>query len=360
MALFAGDLPIHMKQSTQHEKGDLPIHVKKSFPLGNGVFKNAFTIVEDTTNNPHNFTIPAGSDVANFCLVEYKGEEKGTHKGAINWRKESSFPESFIEFRTKMENNPQFKYDIEEKGISLPYMLQFNKKLYENHKDQINCIAELKKLHELAPRFAPKLHQIRIDVNDHYGSTTLGTPFPPNEMDLRFAETPSRFVKVSYLIERCGDSIIKFVSENPDKKDAVSQKIIEFVDSYVDTYIELNTDTKPENFCTEIVDGKIKSIRMLDNDSKYCLKRNSRNPAEIEEFKRHAKVFMKYAFIAHSIRWGEKIDGTRIPIDFGNLGVTQEDVDAMLTFFYRPEYMIHEYNPIIILFNYIPLNFLRN
>ena len=325
------------------------LRVTKLTPLGKGSYKDAFTIVRDETNNPHNFTIPAGSDVANFCLVEYSN--------AINWRKESSFQESFIEFRTEMKNNPQFKYDIEEKGISLSRQLIFNKNLYSLHKDQFDCIAELKKLHELAPRFAPVLHQIRIDVNKHDGSTTLGTPFSPEEMDSKFAETPSGLVKVSYLIERCGDNIIKYVNKNPNKKDAVAQKIIKFVDSYVDTNIELLYDIKPENFCTQIVDGKIESIRMLDVDTKYCFKCNSHNPAEIEEFKRHAKVFMKYALITYSIRWGNKIDGTQIKIDFGNLGVTPEDVDAMLAFFYTQKYMIHKYNPINMLYHYfIELN----
>jgi hypothetical protein len=248
-----------------------------------------------------------------------------------------------------MENNPKFKYHIEHKILDPHMKLSFDEKTYEQHRYQFNCIAELKKMHDLAPQFAPKLHQIRID-----SSTTLGTPFPPEEMDLNFAKTPSEPVTISYLIERCGDSIIKFVSENPEnldeRRDEVAQKMIKFVDSYVDAYIELNTDTKPENFCTEIVDGKIKSIRMLDADTKYstiCI-----DDGNIEEFKRHAKVFMKYAFITYSIRWGETIGGTRIKIDFGNLDITQEDVDAMLTFFYKKEYMIQDFNPINMLYHY--------
>lgn len=314
------------------------IEVKKSTQLGNGVFKNAFTIVKDMTNNPHNFTIPAGSDVANFCLVEYAV--------AINWKKESTFRKLFIEFRNNIKKFPQLKYDIEHKILDPHMKLSFDEKTYEQHRYQFNCIAELKKMYELAPRFAPKLHQIRID-----SSTTLGTPFSPDEMDLHFAEIPSGPITISYLIERCGDSIIKYVSKNQEeRRDEVAQKMIEFVDSYVDRHIELNTDTKPENFCTQIVDGKIELIRMLDVDPKYstiCI-----DGGNIEEFKRHAKVFMKYAFITYSIRWGEKIDGTRMQIDFGNLGVTQDDLDAMLTFFYKKKYMIQDFNPINILYHY--------
>ena len=325
------------------------LHVKKLTQLGEGSFKIAFTIDRDTTNAEHNFTIPVESDVANFCLVEYAD--------AINWRKESNpityVDESFKQFRTEMENNPQFKYDIEEKGISLPYKLQLNKNLYGLHKDQINCIAELKKMHELAPRFAPVLHQIRIDIVNSHGIVIMrGTPFPPEEMDSRFAEIPSVYVKVSYLIERCGNNVIKHIMENPDEKNAVAQKIIEFVDSYVDTHIELLNDIKSENFCTQIVDGKIELIRMLDVDPKYSVKCDSPDPAKIEEFKRHAKVFMKYAFIIHSIRWGDRIDGRHKTINFVNLNITQDDLDAMLAFFYEKEYMIHEYNPINMLYHY--------
>ena len=44
------------------------LRVTESTPLGKGSYKIAFTIVRDITNAPHNFTIPAGSDVANFLF----------------------------------------------------------------------------------------------------------------------------------------------------------------------------------------------------------------------------------------------------------------------------------------------------
>ena len=252
--------------------------------------------------------------------------------------------------------DPKFKRDFNNNLIPIDYKFNANeielyKNMYNNRKPQFECIAELKKMMELGESFAPKLHQIRIDIVDE----EYGTPFSPDEMDSKFEEIGNNTVLVSYLVERCDESVIKFVSKNGEQKPEVAAKMIEFIDSYVERQNELNCDIKSENFCPRIIDGRVVSIRLLDVDPKFCIK------GYTPEFKRNAKVFMKYAFITHSVKWGQKIDKQRKIINFGNLGITQDDVNDMIRFFYKPEYMVYEFNPINMLYHYFvnldPSNF---
>ena len=50
---------------------DVLLYIKKSRMLGEGESKKAFSI-EETKNSEYCFTLPNGTDVDNFCLVEYK------------------------------------------------------------------------------------------------------------------------------------------------------------------------------------------------------------------------------------------------------------------------------------------------
>jgi hypothetical protein len=319
------------------------MRVKPFEKLGRGSSKQAFTIQEDTAGEPDNFTIEEGSDVTKFCIVKYTN--------SIWWLPKSSYSKNFIKFLKDM-TDPQFKRNFNNNLIRKDY--EFNdkeiescKNMYNNRKPQFECIAELKKMMELGELFAPKLRQIRIDIINARGAVEeYGIPFSPNEMDSKFEEIGNNNVFVSYLVERCDESVIKFVSKNGEKKPEVAAKMIEFIDSYIERQNELNCDIKSDNFCPRIVDGRVISIRLLDVDPKYCIK------GYTPEFKQNAKVFMKYAFITHSVKWGQKIDEKRKIINFGNLGITQHEVDAAIRFFYKPEYMVYEFNPINMLYHY--------
>lgn len=318
------------------------MRVKPFEKLGRGSSKQAFTIQENTAGAPHNFTIPDGSDVTKFCIVLYTTP--------IQWLPKSSYSENFIKFLKDM-TDPQFKRDFNNNSIPKTYIFNDNEiKLYENmynnRKRQFECIAELKKMMELGELFAPKLHQIRIDIVYEEYDEEYGTPFSPNEMDSKFEEIGNNIVFVSYLVERCDESVIKFVSKNGEKKPEVAAKMIEFIDSYVETQNELNCDIKSDNFCPKIIEGRVISIRLLDIDPKFCIK------GQTPKFKQNAKVFMKYAFITHSVKWGQKIGNRRATINFGNMGITQDDVNDMIRFFYKPEYMVYEFNPINMLYHY--------
>ena len=318
------------------------MRVKPFENLGHGASKQAFAVEEDSSDEEHNFTIEDGSDLGKFCIVKYTKP--------IKWRSDSTFMPKFIEFRTQMMSDPKLKRDVYNNLIPQTNQFVLHNNLYNIYKNQFECIAELKKMMELGELFAPKLHKIRIDIVD----ATLGAveeygiPFLPDEMDSKFEETGNnKVVNISYLVERCDESVIQFVSENRERKNEVARKMIEFVDSYVETHNELNCDIKSENFCPRIIDGRIGSIRLLDVDPKFCIK-----GGDTPDFKRNAKVFMKYAFITHSVKWGQKIGNQRATIYFGNMGITQNDVDAAIRFFYRPEYMIYEFNPINMLYHY--------
>ncbi len=313
------------------------MRVKVFQKLGNGASKQAFTLQENPDGAEYNYTIPDGSDVTKFCIVKYTN--------SIHWKKESEFPKSFLDFKRRITSDPRYNYDIFY-ADEVPYgenasELRVYKKLYRNYKIQFECIDELRKMRDLGELFAPKLHQIRIDTESN-----TGIPFPPEELDSKFEEIPSGIVTVSYLVERCDDSVIKFVVENQDKISEVPTKIAEFIDLYVDTIGELNCDIKSENFCPRIVDGHVVSIRLLDVDPKFCIK------GDTPEFKKNAKVFMKYAFMTHSVKWGQKVGELRAKINFGNFGLTQNDVDAMVLFFYTKKYMLYEFNPINMLYHY--------
>jgi len=291
------------------------IPIKKIAMIGHGSYKNAFAIGENANPSPHNFTVNA------------------------------------------LKTNPELNYNISKTPYErMIHKLQINIDLHDDISDQLNCISELKKMRELSPRFAPSIRQIRTDILDRHGALLqYGNPFSPEDMDSGFGRIQTqgigiKFIRVSYLIERCGDNIIKYVSTHgPAEQTKIETKMIEFIDSYVDTFCEVNVDIKSPNFCTKIIDGEIESIRLLDVDPTYCIKCGSDDP---EEFKKHAKVFMKYAFIAHSVRWGEIINKKPTTVHFGNLGVTQDDFMKMIEYFCTRKYFMYERNPINMLYHY--------
>jgi hypothetical protein len=301
---FNSEIEVHAM-----EPEDVSLYIAKSRMLGEGGSKKAFSI-EEKKNSEYCFTLPNGTDVGNFCLVEYKKP--------IVWVRDED-------------------------------------KRYDDESEETNeLIAELKKMYELSMEkngrtYAPQLREIKIDdvTEDDSDYHVQGVPFPPENMDSEFEKIESGTkVKVSYLIKRCDDNIIEFISKYPTKKDEVCAKIIEFIHSYVDTFNELNSDIKSENLCTTIVDGSVVLVGMLDADPRFSTK------GDTDEFKHNAKIFMEYQLIGHSIRIGDKVNGNNETINFGNFGLTQHDVDNMIRFFYQPEYMTEYFNPIGMLYNY--------
>lgn len=301
---FNSEIEIHTM-----EPEDVSLYIAKSRMLGEGESKKAFSI-EEKKNSEYCFTLPNGTDVGNFCLVEYKNP--------IKWVRDED-------------------------------------KTHDNESEETNeLIAELKKMYELSMEkngraYAPKLREIKIDdvTEDDPNDHVQGVPFPPENMNDEFEKIKSDTkVKISYLIKRCDDNVIEFISKYPTKMNEVSAKIIEFINSYVETHEELNSDIKSENLCTTIVDGSVVLVGMLDADPKFSVYGNS------EEFKHNAKIFMKYEIIGHSVRIGDNVNGNKETINFGNLGITQNDVDNMIRFFYKPEYMKEYFNPIAMLYHY--------
>ena len=277
-------------------------YVEEDTQLGNGTYKTAFTLKLVTPGNVYNFILQNKNDITKFCLVKFRD--------VIRW-------------------NPN------------------NTKMY---KEQYQCIAELNNLFKLSKKmFAPKLHQIRIDIVSDDGTIQqYGIPFLPEKMNANFKIINSDYVKITYVIEKCDESIIKFLLKNTDKIEDVGQKVVELIDAYVKSENELISDIKPENFCPKINDdGTFENVRFLDVDTRYIIKGIG------QEFNYNAGVFMKYAFLVYSKRWGEIIDGKKIRCDFENLGITQDDFDNMIRFFYQEEYMKNnEFNPVNMLYHY--------
>lgn len=319
------------------------IYVEKSSELGRGQAKKAFRLSIANSESNTNFTLPIGSNINKFCLVEYTKP--------IEWIKET---DELKEFRILMETDPKFNYNNNTINKNTKY------ELYDKHKLQFDYIAELKKMHQMGTEttdgktFAPKLHQIRID---NVSGTIQGVPFSPDKMDEEFGKIFSNTkIKISYLIEKCDDSITEFYLKHPDKFQLVCRELITFIDSYVDTYEEFNTDCiKSENYCLTIMDDANIKIRLLDVDPTFCIKCSPQD--DLQTFLQNAKVFMKYGFIGNSIRYGHKVN-------FGNLGLTQDAVDNMIKFFCKNEYTIYEYSPISMLYHYFvgehPRNFANN
>jgi hypothetical protein len=289
-------------ETAKSEIAQTEIFVEQDAKLGNGTYKEAFTLKQVIPGSKHNFSLPNESYIDKFCLVQFKN--------FIYWEQEFEFAD----------------------------------------KEQIDNIAELRKLFDLGNKlFAPKLHQIRIDKVLRDGKIKeYGTPFLPENMDAEFnKQQSSQLVKITYVIEKCDESIIKFLLKNPDKKDEVGQKVAELIEAYVNSESQLMCDIKSENFCPTIINGTFEKVRFLDLDTQFIIDGIG------QEFIDNAIVFMKYAFLVHSQRWGEIIEEKRIRFNFGNLGITQEDVDDMILFFYNEEYMKNQkYNPINMLYHY--------
>lgn len=361
-------------------------YICKDKKLGEGSYKQAFTVnICDAGTENATSDFRSNIDPSQLCIVEFKDSIRW-----INVSLKRKDIQQFVKFKTKIRTDPDFKYDIHKLLTTHDYTTQnitgrpdlFNppKKyesffethcknidnyqianVYFNSSDtQFDLIDELKLMHKFSnssmdsaelggggggdssnSSLAPKLHQIRIDIEN--GTVTqLGTPFSPDEIDAKFAEIPLNvFVKISYLVERCGASITHHIRTNSSKKDAIREKLSNFIDVCVDETKQCWLDFKPENLCPKYnSSNEIVSIQLLDIDTKFLI-----SDKGLPNFSTHAKVFMK--FLCFSLLQKQQRD------KMNEWHVSREEVVDMIQFFYRMDFMIYEYNPINMLQHYL-------
>lgn len=343
------------------------------YPFEVGKQKKAYAVKECV-----NFT--SDKDPSKMVIVNFKDEIKWISTKDSLRQQRTRHREQILKFKTKMINEPLFKYGIqklidnyiaenpdwdkkkkeaeeaekeaERKKVAIqdfPEIINIETLInwFENYNEQFDIINELKKMNELGKLgLAPIIYQIRINN---------GAPFSPDEIDAKIALLhDGEPVQFSYMVEKCGgdhryiNNILTFVDRYPLKDDDVARKICEFCDKFVDTTESVNCDFKYQNLCPMIVEIKDKrdresheivSIRMLDVDPNYAIEKKG-DP----DFSRHAKVFMKFLMFAHLIKRGAR---------FSKWGVSEVEVREMIAFFYGMDYMIYEFNPINMMYFYL-------
>jgi hypothetical protein len=325
---------------------------KSDLPFARGNVKKAYEVKECVD-------FASDKDATQIVIVNFTGEIKWINPSKpSNLRQNTPNGNQIIKFKTKMINEPQFKYDIrklidrliaDREATKTPIVEEFPEinnldklmKWFDENDQQFEYINELKKMNELSKLgLAPELYQIRINNE---------APFSPDEIDAKIAEIKDgEPVQISYMAEKCGmrypKDIMEFVKSYPMNDDDVARKVCEFCDKFVDTTESVNCDFKYQNLCPMIVETsksshEIVSIRMLDVDPKYAIE-NKENP----DFSRHAKVFMKFLMFAHLYKKG---------VNFFRWGVSPGEVREMIAFFYGMDYMIYEFNPINMMYHYL-------
>jgi len=352
---------------------DLKHICNQEFYFERGRIKKAYNVKMCDTETESSFT--SDKEITQLCIV---------FMDKINWitpstTKITEYGTQLIKFKTKQINDTLFKYNIRKlidnhiadnpqwhttaKDITISdpnkYLEEFNEinnldrliNWFEKYDKQFDYINEIKKLNELGKLgLAPKLYQIRIN-ND--------APFSPDEIDEKIKDIPDeKSVQISYLVEKCGMNIAEFISQNlrnTSLKDLAIRRICEFSDDYVERTKGVNCDLKFKNLCSEIVNGEIKSIRLLDVDPIYSVEEKG-NP----DFVRHAKVFMKFFIFAHLFK---QTGDFSLPYLFFhnnftfdnkiNCVLNSDEVSKMIVFFYDINYMIYEFNPIIMMYHYL-------
>jgi hypothetical protein len=365
-----------------------PEYICKDQKLGEGSYKQAFTVnICDAGTENAKSDFSSNIDPSQLCIVEFKESIQW-----INVSLKRKDIQQFVKFKTKIRTDPDFKYTIYKSlsthddtrqnitGRPDPFVppkeyerfFEINCKNINNYQilnswfnssdTQFDLIDELKLMYKLGSflegtktaelggggsgggssnGLAPKLHQIRIDIKN--GTVTqLGTPFSPDEIDAKFAEIPlNSFVKISYLVERCGESIMQYIRKNPGKKDEIREKLSNFIDVCVDETKQCWLDFKPANLCPKYNSSKeIVSIQLLDIDTKFLI-----SDKGLPNFSTHAKVFMK--FLCFSLLQKQQRD------KMNEWYVSREEVAEMIQFFYRMDFMIYEHNPINMLQHYL-------
>ena len=250
---------------------------KSDLPFARGNVKKAYEVKEcvDFASN---------KDTTQMVIVNFTGDIRWINpsKPSNRWQPTRN-GNQIIKFKTKIINEPQFKYDIrniinkykaDREATKIPIIEEFPEidnlnmliKWFDENDQQFDYINELKKMNELSKLgLAPELYQIRINNE---------APFSPDEIDAKIAEIKDgEPVQISYMAEKCGmrypRDIREFVRSYPMKEDEVVRKVCEFCDEFVDKTKGVNCDFKYQNLCPMIVETsksshEIVSIRMLD------------------------------------------------------------------------------------------------
>jgi hypothetical protein len=332
---------------------------KSDLPFARGNVKRAYEVKEcvDFASN---------KDTTQMVIVNFTGDIKWINPSnpSNRWQPTRN-GNQIIKFKTKMINEPQFKYDIRNlintykadgEATKIPIIEEFPEidnldkliKWFNENDQQFDYINELKKMNELSKLgLAPELYQIRINSE---------APFSPDEIDAKIAEIKDgdNPIQISYLAEKCGGDIALFISsiensrtfsymEKTEKTKEFIQKMCEFCDTLVDRTGWLNCDLKYENLCPIIAEGRIVSIRLLDVDPKYSIEKKG-NP----DFSRHAKVFMKFFIFTYLLKRKNNYQ-----LSVSKWGVSDVEVREMIAFFYGMDYMIYEFNPINMMYHYL-------
>jgi hypothetical protein len=342
---------------------------ESDFPFERGSQKKAYAVKECV-----DFT--SDKDTTKMVIVNFTDEIKWISTKDSLRQQRTRHREQILKFKTKMINDPQFKYRIRkliDKSITenpewekkqktfevsvedFPEKTEFPEIInietlinwFENYDEQFDIINELKKMNEFGKMgLAPILYQIRINN---------GAPFSPDEIDAQIAILPDNEpVQISYMVEKCGGDnryirdIHQFVHRYPLKEEDVARKLCKFCDEFVDKTEGVNCDFKYQNLCPMIVKTKdkrdhesheIMSIRMLDVDPKYTIEKKG-DPV----FSRHGKVFMKFLMFAHLRKRNAY---------FFKWGISVDEVREMIAFFYGMDYMIYQFNPINMMYHYL-------
>lgn len=339
---------------------------KSDFPFAAGNAKKAYE-VKDCVD------FESDKDTTQMVIVNFKKKIRWMNPSKLSHQWNSTRNgNKIIEFKTKMMNDPDFTYNISKLTDKLmtdnpdwettknsivvsieefPEIKNLEDLLewYQKYDSQFDYVNELKKMYELSKvGLAPKLYQIRINVE---------APFSPDEIDVKMGEiTDGKEVEISYLIEKCGGDISRFIRTiESDRKliyikkkeniEKIVQKICEFCDAFVDRTESINSDLKDDNLCPTIVDGEIVSIMLLDVDPMYSIEKKG-NP----EFLKHAKVFMKFFIFMYLLKKTDNNSEIRLSKVWN---ISNVEVGEMIAFFYGMEYMKYQFNPINVMYHYL-------
>lgn len=340
---------------------------KSDFPFAAGNVKKAYE-VKDCVD------FESDKDTTQMIIVNFASEIRWINpsKPSNRWQPTRN-GDQIIKFKTKMMNDPDFTYnnsklidklmtdhpDWETTKNSIVVSIEEFPEIknledllewYEKNNSQFDYVNELKKMYELSKvGLAPKLYQIRINAE---------TPFSPEEIDAKMGEIKDgdNPIKISYLAERCGGDISRFIRTiESDRKliyikkkeniEKIVQKICEFCDAFVDRTESINSDLKDVNLCPTVVDGEIVSIMLLDVDPMYSIEKKG-NP----EFLKHAKVFMKFFIFMYLLKKTENNYELRLSKVWN---ISNVEVREMIAFFYGMEYMKYQFNPINMMYHYL-------
>ena len=318
--------------------------------------KRYFPVLKETTEiKSSTFYLPGQSDITKYCLVQtysIKTWIDTTTNTTLNTnlKKFDKTPgyKYYINCLLSIDSIPPKSTNAEIKNEYDSYIEKIDDESHKNddtfnytyvqHQRQFGYISDLKELIELGKlNLVSRLYQIRFESYDYPNNA----PFPPEELDRRIASfmPEKKRVTISYLIEKYGkEDITEFIDNNYIYNYYKIQKIGEMYNEFVNAFVETGRIYTTSDFANIRVKRakltqKIESIGFLDIDCYYLIKNTS------DDFKKHGKVYMKFLFFA-------SLNLLMPNLKFFSWYVTKQDVNDMIVFFYKFDFMMYESNPI--------------